>query len=1563
MFVAPLPVRAQADTQFGLESEFAEVGVQTDRDVRQLTALVINIVLGFLGIVAVTIIIYAGYLWMTAGGNEENVARAKLMLRNAAIGLVIVLSAWGIAAFIISRLSGATGNPLGPPSGGTGGDGSFPPVTSGDQFIVREFQTARRGEDPRRNVARCSDVQAQFSHILAGDTLSDAAIRGNLKVLQTKTGVNAEGAGGTPQNPPAVVGVGAGGAGNALEFELDHQKTNPSVADLWDAWSEYELRIPKTVKDFAGNVLSGCPDCDNAESQDDYFAWRFTTDDQLDETRPQLARAYPQFPGTAEYPDRDVDRKTTFVLEFSEPIKISNATITLEERAGETDAAVRRTIGKDLLDIQFIGSRVLRFQVSDRYLAAFDKAPGFLEPSAWYRLFIDGITDLCGNGLNPAFNQWLFKTNSATPGIAFSYPANASGLSCPNVETFIQFRTSMYDIRTNSCEVDSRNGFGGLVKSGDGVPGRLLGVADGLPADPAAPPSRYCKRYAFESAQDLLAPNTPYTPRAAYFNQAEGALKTHQWSFATSPIDQCVNSPYITTLSPKEGPWGRCLTVVGGNFGDAALTGSAVYATLAPPDSSSLNKSAFSPSQSEYWNAGWRTNQSQFALGNDGWGANSIATTLDNFDARTGLGSQMPNTSQNQELDVAVTVATPNPFSSAGGGATLESNTALYRVDRSRAPYIGPCLASLSPSSGNRGEKVTVRGKRFLKGFDRNAGGHEIRLAFLNDTLAPLDTWAASGPTADSQIIIKIPDAGRDGLVSVETVHGRSNGLWYDVRLPNEGGSKPVATFSISSSSPRTGAATAFQTTTPLHPGSANPAAYDASGARTGGTVALHQCVRDADTVSRVCRGESAPGFRSAIAALPRTGEQCGNSTDLIRRCSVIESAPEPISLVAPASDDPLAETRRDLWPGSALSANSEYRAIVYGGLGGIRSTSGMTMLNPNYDSDFDERRIRDAFSWRFETDENGIPGPPKDEDDADEEISPDPAANLAVRSYTPGASALACRNMVVEAVLDGTVDRATATADAFSVRRAGGGAIAGSVLVEHVGARQTRLSFTPGVMFDAEASYEIVLAATERGLRSTAGGVLVAGGPCSDVSSGQCVIRFTTVNDAEQEAECSVSRLAVEPAFQAYSCAGRNTCPGDASPMPGHQRYYRGRTTARNSQPVTAPAGAAWEWQSSEPSVVAQTVPSETLPVVAFTVLPKNGTTRISASIVGTAFSSSAEARVFLCENPWPASLREDGFPYQDENFLIIIICKFYFSFFYCRDRGEPGARDDAPSLNAPIINETRTSASGATLVRELFFIQPSGSAPGASDAIGVRVLANPEHRGVSEWYGAQSFPKGDPTTTSVDGYQALEDGRTMYVAAPNDTDGPAGAGRVFPNIYLVSYNDGAHPATAAIADELVANWRFNVNVPDAGDRDKLRLDFARLADGRRIADILASRPAPLLLPSGTFIADQSNSAWPSWNDTLGPLLGTTLPVDPVNTLACGAGHPSPYCFVEGSPTRAPSFSCTASSRAYFYRADAASARLSLTLEYPNPAQWSLGNGWGVVSGSCANIEFRADY
>jgi len=80
-------------------------GSLTQSDPITVATKVINIALGFLGIIAVGIILIGGFKWMTAGGNEDKTSEAKKLLGAGIIGLVIILASWAIAFYVINTLA------------------------------------------------------------------------------------------------------------------------------------------------------------------------------------------------------------------------------------------------------------------------------------------------------------------------------------------------------------------------------------------------------------------------------------------------------------------------------------------------------------------------------------------------------------------------------------------------------------------------------------------------------------------------------------------------------------------------------------------------------------------------------------------------------------------------------------------------------------------------------------------------------------------------------------------------------------------------------------------------------------------------------------------------------------------------------------------------------------------------------------------------------------------------------------------------------------------------------------------------------------------------------------------------------------------------------------------------------------------------------------------------------------------------------------------------------------------------------------------------------------------
>lgn len=130
-FVLVSSVQAATTTlDLGLK-EISNSGLPTT-DIRTIVVNIIKVALGLLGIVALGLILYAGFEWMTAAGNEEQIGTAKKIMINAVIGLAIILSAYAIVNFVMNKLIEATtGTTSQQGVGGGNGNGGF-----GSSFYV-----------------------------------------------------------------------------------------------------------------------------------------------------------------------------------------------------------------------------------------------------------------------------------------------------------------------------------------------------------------------------------------------------------------------------------------------------------------------------------------------------------------------------------------------------------------------------------------------------------------------------------------------------------------------------------------------------------------------------------------------------------------------------------------------------------------------------------------------------------------------------------------------------------------------------------------------------------------------------------------------------------------------------------------------------------------------------------------------------------------------------------------------------------------------------------------------------------------------------------------------------------------------------------------------------------------------------------------------------------------------------------------------------------------------------------------------------------------------------------
>ncbi|MFA6198214.1 MAG: hypothetical protein WC734_03635 [Patescibacteria group bacterium] len=101
------PVQIAA-SDYGLSNDVATDAGLPSKGLKPTVLAVIKWILGFLGVIGVILVVYAGFLWMTAAGNDEQISKAKGIITAAIIGLIIVILAFAIVQFVLGGVNTAT---------------------------------------------------------------------------------------------------------------------------------------------------------------------------------------------------------------------------------------------------------------------------------------------------------------------------------------------------------------------------------------------------------------------------------------------------------------------------------------------------------------------------------------------------------------------------------------------------------------------------------------------------------------------------------------------------------------------------------------------------------------------------------------------------------------------------------------------------------------------------------------------------------------------------------------------------------------------------------------------------------------------------------------------------------------------------------------------------------------------------------------------------------------------------------------------------------------------------------------------------------------------------------------------------------------------------------------------------------------------------------------------------------------------------------------------------------------------------------------------------------------
>ncbi len=309
--------------QLNVGLEHAQTTGLGSQDIRIIIANIIRIILGFLGIIFVALIIYAGWLWMSSQGNEEKIIKAKAVLRNAVIGLIIILASFAIASFILNMLISASAPGTG--SGAGGGGGGIAALGSG---IIESHYPARNQTDVSRN----TKIVITFKEAMDLSTLESG---GNINTGNVKIYITADGLGG-----PFVTQVVAHHTADNKTFSFKPNQYLGSAAEkVW-----YSVALSTKIKKANGEAAF--PGAMGAIGYD----WAFEVGTYVDNTPPQVENIIPQAGATE-------PRNVVIQVNFNEAVDPTSA-------SGKTSNGFANLAVTNLTDNQAVAGI---FYISNQY--------------------------------------------------------------------------------------------------------------------------------------------------------------------------------------------------------------------------------------------------------------------------------------------------------------------------------------------------------------------------------------------------------------------------------------------------------------------------------------------------------------------------------------------------------------------------------------------------------------------------------------------------------------------------------------------------------------------------------------------------------------------------------------------------------------------------------------------------------------------------------------------------------------------------------------------------------------------------------------------------------------------------------------------------------------------------------------------------------------------------------------------------------------------------------------------------------------------------------------------
>lgn len=73
----------------------------------EIAGSIISAILSLFGVIFMGLMVYGGFIWMTAAGHDDKIDKAKEIIKAAIIGLIVVMLSFVISLFVVNALQSA----------------------------------------------------------------------------------------------------------------------------------------------------------------------------------------------------------------------------------------------------------------------------------------------------------------------------------------------------------------------------------------------------------------------------------------------------------------------------------------------------------------------------------------------------------------------------------------------------------------------------------------------------------------------------------------------------------------------------------------------------------------------------------------------------------------------------------------------------------------------------------------------------------------------------------------------------------------------------------------------------------------------------------------------------------------------------------------------------------------------------------------------------------------------------------------------------------------------------------------------------------------------------------------------------------------------------------------------------------------------------------------------------------------------------------------------------------------------------------------------------------------